>query len=129
MSKLVHVLMGENGRAEKIFRDKSWRDYPKGKTYVTTKKEAVKDIREQIFERTRNPLTGLFECERCGCWITEEFGEMNERRPKGAGGGFTGGEVSLSNCEALCHSCHRTGPNAHHANRRWHTSKLTGQND
>jgi hypothetical protein len=121
VSKLVHVLMGENGRAEKIFRDKSWRDYPEGKTYITTKAEAVKDIREQIFERATNPLTGFTECDRCGRLITWESGEMNERIAKGSA---KQGEVSISNCEALCNPCHRE----HHSNRRWQTSKLRDPN-
>ena len=121
MPKLVHVLMGENGRAEKIFRDRSWRDYSEDKTYITTKAEAVKDIREQVFERSRSPLNGQFECQKCGRSVTWESGEMNEIVPKCSA---RRGEVSLSNCEVLCPECHRTGPDAHHANRRWQTSKL-----
>lgn len=121
MSKLVHVLMGENGRAEKIFRDKSWRDYPEGKTYITTKAEAVGDIREQVFERTRSPLTGQFECQKCGRTVTSLSGEMNEITPKGSA---KRGEVSLSNCEVLCHDCHTGSPDSAHGDRRWHTSKL-----
>lgn len=87
--------------------------------YQTTKAEAVRDIREQVFERTKNPLTGLSECENCGRIITWKTGEMNEVVPKGSWGG-----VSLDNCEALCHDCHQVGPDSRHGNRRWQTAKL-----
>lgn len=123
MTKLVHVLQGPNGRAEKIFNDKSWRNYPEGKTYLTTKAEAVADIREQVFERTKNPVNGQFECEKCGRTITWESGEMNEKIPKGS---RRRGEVSLENCEALCWDCHQGSPDSAHGNRRWQTARLGG---
>lgn len=118
-SKLVRVLQGPNGRAEKIFRDKSWRDYPEGRVYITTKAEAVGDIREQVFVRS------VGKCEKCGKYLTEESMEMNEKHPKGVGWATgSGGEVSLSNCEALCRNCHQGNPSSVHGNRRWHTAKL-----
>ena len=83
------------------------------------KAEAVGSIRRQVFERARNPLTGLVECENCGRIITWEFGEMHERVPKG-----NGGEVSLGNCEALCRECHTGSQDSAHGNRRWQTAKL-----
>jgi 5-methylcytosine-specific restriction endonuclease McrA len=48
--------------------------------------------------------------------------EMNEKKIKSLGG-----EVSLENCEALCRSCHQTGPDAFHANRRWQTAKIKSE--
>jgi len=116
-SKIVHVEMGLNGLPIRIFRDKKWLDYP---TVEITKAEAVKGIRTQVFRRCWNPLSGNFECEKCGRTITWISGEMNERIPKGSGG-----EVSLDNCEALCRSCHQTGPDAAHKDRRWQTAKLS----
>lgn len=129
--KLVRVLIGEKGLPVKIFRDKSWLNYSEDEIGWMSKAEAVGLIRKQIFERVKNPLSGQFECAKCGKIITEQSGEMNEKRPKGAGGGKTGGEVSLENCEALCHQCHQGSPDSAHGNRRWQTAKLSpkGQND
>lgn len=117
-SKLVRVLQGPNGRAEKIFRDKTWLDYPPERVYITTKKEAVADIREQVYVRAEG------KCEECGRPVSWENAQMHEERPKGAGGGFTGGEVGMDNCVLLCAGCHQWGPNARHANRRWQTAKI-----
>ena len=116
-SKTVRVELGENGLPIRIFRDKHWLNYP---TVEMTKAEAVGGIRKQVFRRCWNPLSGNFECEKCGRTITWTSGEMNERVPKGSGG-----EVSLSNCEALCHSCHTGSPDSAHGNRRWKTAKLS----
>lgn len=127
--KWVRVLIGPEGRPIRIFRNKDWLDFPVEQVPLMTKAEAVGSIREQVFERARNPETRQFECENCGRVITRANGEMNERRPKGARGGFTGGEVSLDNCEALCHSCHQSGPDSRHGDRRWQTAKLRTTND
>ena len=120
--KWVRVLIGPEGRPVRIFRNKDWLDFPAGQVVEMTKAEAVGSIREQVFERARNPLTGLFECEKCGRIITWKSGQMNEIVPKGSS---KGGEVSLENCEALCGDCHQTGPDARHADRRWQTAKLS----
>ena len=118
-TKWVRVLLNEENRPVRIFRDRTWRDFPEGRVIEMTKSEAVGSIREQVFERARNPLTGQFECRNCGRIITWKSGEMNERVPKGSGG-----EVSLENCEALCHDCHQGSPDSRHGNRRWQTAKL-----
>ena len=123
-SKLVRVELGPDGRPIRIFRDKSWRDLPREKVLKITKAEAVKAIRTQVFRRSFNPLTGQFECGVCGRTITWTTGEMNEKRPRGAGGGKTGGEVSLENCEALCHDCHQGNKDSAHGDRMWQTAKL-----
>ena|SRR5271166_6604975 len=123
--KLVHVQINPEGLPIRIFRDKSWRLLPEDQVRTMDRAHAVGAIREQVFERALNLETQVYECECCGRTITPETGEMNEKRPKGAGGGKTGGEVSLENCEALCRSCHQTGPDAAHKARRWQTSKLS----
>src|ERR1039458_6282389 len=116
-SKMVRVLQGENGRAEKIFRGKTWRDYPVERVYKTTKAEAVADIREQVYERSQGPHGA--GCENCGRRITWESMEMHEKIFKGRGG-----EVSTENCQALCHNCHTGSSDSAHGDRMWQTSKL-----
>ena len=124
-SKMVKVLQGGNGRACCIFRnDKKWINFPPEKVYTTTKAEAVRDLREQVFELSKNPLTGLSECRRCGRIITWESMEMHEVVFRGRGG-----EQSLENCEALCHQCHTGSPDSAHGNRRWQTAKLRSTKD
>ena len=49
---------------------------------------------------------------------------MNERRPKGAGGGKTGGEVSLEKLRGVVPRSPSMGPDAAHKDRRWQTAKL-----
>ncbi len=90
---------------------------PDDQTTTMTKAQAVSFIRTRVYERSRS-LVGA-GCERCGRHITWDTMEMNERIPKGSGG-----EVSLTNCEALCHNCHQVGPDSAHGDRRWQTSKL-----
>ncbi len=124
MSKIVRVLLGENGRVSKIFRDRTWREYPAEVIREMPKADAVGDIRDQVFERNRNPLTGQIECGRCGRTITKHTGQMHETQLKSLRG-----EVSLSNCEALCGSCHQTGTDAAHKDRRWQTAKIKDTHD
>lgn len=122
--KWVRALIGPEGRPVRIFRDKQWLDFPTEQVVELTKAEAVGSIREQVFERARNPLTGLFECENCGRIITWKNGEMNEILPKGRGG-----EVAMYNCEALCHPCHQVGSDSRHGMRSWQTAKLRSTKD
>jgi 5-methylcytosine-specific restriction endonuclease McrA len=122
-TKLVRVQIANNGLPCRIFRNKDWKLLSEEEVGWMTKAEAVKSIREQVYERSVGIYGG--QCERCGRRLTPQTMEMNERRPKGAGGGKTGGEVSLENCEALCHQCHQGSPDSAHGNRRWQTSKLT----
>jgi 5-methylcytosine-specific restriction endonuclease McrA len=123
-TKWVRALIGPEGRPVRIFRDRQWLNFPAGQVVEMTKAEAVGSIREQVFEYARNPLTGQFECTKCGRIITWETGEMHERVPKGSGG-----EVSLENCEALCNSCHTGSLDSAHGNRRWKTAKLSPAKD
>ena len=121
-SKFVHVLLGDNDLPVRIYRDKSWRDEPVDRIATMTREKAVGAIRAQVYDRAIPPLSDGFrgaECERCGRGITWESMEMNEIIPKGSGG-----EVALSNCEALCHQCHTGAPDSAHGNRRWQTSKI-----
>ena len=126
--KPVHVQLGDDGRPIRIFRTKDWRNYPSEQVQLMDRGKAVGLIREQVWERSivEDDLTGteFAECECCGRLIFWHTFEMNEKRPKGAGGGKTGGEVSLENCEALCHACHQGGPDSAHGDRRWQTQKL-----
>lgn len=129
MGKLVRVEIGSNGLPCRIFRDKSWKTC--NSVQIMDRGKAVGAIRTQVWDRSETP-DGWHECERCGRLIGWDTFEMNEKRPKGAGGGKTGGEVSLQNSEALCHQCHQGNPDSAHGNRRWQTSKIKfdkGQND
>ena len=118
MVKMVRVLRGEDGRICRIFRnDKKYLDFPSCQVYTVTKSEAVKDLREQVYERSGH------ECERCGRAITWVSMEMHEKIHRGKGG-----EQSLENCVALCHNCHTGDADSEHGNRRWKTARL-GLND
>jgi len=70
--------------------------------------EAVKTIRQQVFERSKG------ECEDCGKRITWDNGELNEIVPKSSGG-----EVSMENCNFICHACHQGRADSYHGDRRW----------
>lgn len=128
MSKLVRVEIGPNGLPCRIFRDKSWKTCDS--VQIMDRGKAVGAIRAQVYDRATgdSPAGGEYsECERCGRTIRWDTFEMHETIPKGKGG-----EVSLTNCEALCKACHQTGPDAAHRDRRWQTSKIKsnkGQND
>lgn len=128
MSKQVRVEIGPNGLPCRIFRDASWKTCDS--VQIMDRAKAVGAIRAQVYERATgdSPAGGeLSECERCGRIIRWETFEMHETIPKGKHG-----EVSLDNCEALCHACHQGGPDSAHGNRRWHTSKIKsdkGHND
>jgi 5-methylcytosine-specific restriction endonuclease McrA len=121
--KIVHVEIGPEGKPIRIFNSKAWLDCEN--TVLMDRALAVRSIREQVFERSivLDPEEHN-ECEQCGRTITWSDFELNEIRPKGKGGGKSGGEVSLENCEALCNSCHQTGPDAAHKDRRWQTAKI-----
>lgn len=125
-TKLVRVEIGDNGLPIRIFRNKNWLILPTESVQLMDRGKAVGAIRAQVYDRTETE-DELHECERCGRLITWNTFEMNEIRPKGAGGGKTGGEVSLENCEALCSPCHQTGPDAAHKDRRWQTSKIKSE--
>ncbi len=117
-SKIVRVELDDLNLPCRIFRDKSWKLLPEDKVEKMTKAEAVHFIRRRVFARAQHSLSGA-ECERCGRYLDWFTMEMNERIPKGSGG-----EVSMSNCEALCHDCHQGRPDSSHGNRRWQTSKI-----
>ena len=120
-SKQVRTQIGLNGLPIRIFRDKSWRDLPEDQVQKMDKAHAVGAIRAQVYDRSETK-DEWHECEKCGRLISWESFEMNEKIPKGSGG-----EVSLSNCEALCHPCHQGNSDSAHGNRRWHTAKITSE--
>lgn len=72
------------------------------------KSEAVKNIRDQVFDRCKG------ECEHCGKRVTKLTGELHEMIHKSLGG-----EVSLDNCRFLCHGCHQGRKDSEHGERRW----------
>lgn len=78
--------------------------------------KAVAAIRQAVYQRSDG------ECERCGRPITWKTMQLHERMPKSLGG-----EVSLSNCWALCHGCHQERPDSEHGNRRWGGLKSANQ--
>ena len=123
-SKTVRVEFDDFGNVIRIFRkDKKWLDCPVDRLGEMSKEEAVGRIRRSIYLRSSFDPQGVGccpECERCGRRITWDTFEMHETVPRGKGG-----EQSLENCEALCRSCHQTGPDAAHKDRRWQTAKLS----
>lgn len=75
--------------------------------------QAVGEIRRQVFERDE------YKCVRCGLDVVWErgysnSGEMDERVPKGRGG-----EVSVENCQTLCHPCHQGPTGKHQRQPQW----------
>ena len=72
------------------------------------RKVAVGQIRRRVFDRDQ------YRCTTCDNFVTWDTGEMNEKVFKGKQG-----EVSLDNCETLCHNCHQSSPYSVHGNRRW----------
>ena len=125
MSKNVRVELGDNGLPIRVFRkDKEWLKIPLDKWIWMTKADAVALIRLQVFQRTggrvcEGETVVQGKCEVCDRPISWETMEQHEKIFKGKGG-----EVSLTNCVALCSSCHQTGPNAAHKDRRWQSAKL-----
>jgi 5-methylcytosine-specific restriction endonuclease McrA len=100
-----------DGKIVKLFRNQGAAAISKaadeGRVAETSRKDAVGEIRKQVFERSGG------ECEYCGKIVTYQTGHMHEVVPKGKGG-----DVSLYNCVFICYSCHLGSPNAAHANRR-----------
>lgn len=82
--------------------------YDEGRITEFSKKEAVRLIRKQIVDRSEG------FCERCGERITSDTGEMDEKISKGELG-----EVSVENCQFLCHDCHQKDTYSEHGERRW----------
>ena len=70
--------------------------------------EAVKAIRQQVFERSKG------ECEDCGVRLTEYMGHMHERQSRGKGG-----EISMDNSCFICYNCHIGRDDAEHGDRKW----------
>lgn len=104
MSNRVFVKVGENGRVSRIFRypGQAITDPEQHLIRELPKIVAVKDVRDQVFERTRD------QCEWCGNIITWKTMHMHEKvfRSKG-------GEVSLENCVGICYECHEGGRGVH----------------
>lgn len=108
----VFVELDESNNIIRIFKNQGLacasEAYDRGKVFEYPRKEAVEQIRRQVFERAKR------RCEKCGEICTWNF-HMDERIAKG-----NGGEVSLANCWCLCAPCH-VGDNGYseHSNRFW----------
>ena len=75
------------------------------------KSEAVKKIRDQVFERSGG------ECEFCGKKINKATGHLHETLARGKrdkDGKY--GEISMDNSVFICYSCHILGE---HGDRVW----------
>lgn len=80
--------------------------------------EAVKQIRDQVFERDE------FACVKCGKVVTSQTGELDERQARGScleqpDGTYQSGEVSVANCQTLCHDCHQGPQGKHQRQPQW----------
>lgn len=98
------VDLGPDGRAIRIIKRVSFSPHDPDPAEMS-KKQAVSDIRTQVFERSGG------ECERCATPITYRTMHMHETLHRGRGG-----EVSVENSVAICPPCH-IGKNGEHANR------------
>lgn len=109
MAKQSVFVEVEDGKIIRILRTtaEAWR-LPAERVQQWPRSEAVKAIREQVFDRSKG------ECEDCGRRVTKMTGEMHERIPKGKGG-----EVSLANSCFLCYYCHQGRKDSAHGDRRW----------
>ena len=106
-SKQVMVELNDtNHKAIRIIKG----DYTRYCYHSMDYTKAVKEIREQVYERTKD-RQGNHCCEYCGDIITEHF-HLHERTPRGKGG-----EISIFNCVGLCAECH-IGKAGEHQNRR-----------
>jgi len=83
-------------RAIRIFRNEKYAlPFPPEIVRELPKRDAVEDIRRQVFERCE----GL--CEKCGKILSWGSLHMHERQFKSKGG-----EVSVENGWGLCSRCH-----------------------
>lgn len=103
----VWVELSEAGQVVRIFRTHKAAVMSQAHITQITRSTAVHEIRKQVRKRANG------SCERCGTIVSSAVGEMHETLPKGKGG-----EVSLENCEWLCHGCHQGRPDSAHGNRR-----------
>jgi uncharacterized protein with PIN domain len=105
--KLAFVELGEAGNVIRIFRTRKAAAASGVPMLQMPRADAVHVIRQQVRKRAGGV------CERCGEVISAVTGEMHENLPRGKGG-----EVSLENCEWLCHGCHQGRPDSAHGSRR-----------
>jgi len=95
----AYVEFSETGKPIRVFRNEftastseAWKA---GRVKEYPRKDAVAGIRIQIFERAKNA------CENCSKLLTFNTMQMDEKIPRSKGG-----EISLTNSQALCHKCH-----------------------
>ncbi len=129
--KLVLVELNESGDAIRIFRNAKAARASDGYVEEWTKELATRNIRRQVYERSKDEF-GTAHCEYCGAYIIwekgkENSGHMHEAHAKGKrdeNGNY--GEVSVENSVFICKACH-TGPNGAHGDRYWQSSKIREQ--
>jgi len=101
--RLVPTKVGPDGCAVLIYRSEK-AAIASGEEFTwRSRAQAVVEIRWQVLCRAE------FECERCCAPLTWTTMEMNEKIFRSHGG-----EISLENCEALCHNCHQGKPYSVH---------------
>lgn len=107
--RLVFVELGKDGYIARIFKNR--KAFLRANTFEVIRPYAIAvgSIREQVIARAGNV------CDRCGEVLTAMTGEMHETIPRSKGG-----EISLANCEWLCHGCHQGRRDSAHGNRRTH---------
>jgi len=107
MSK-VWVQLGENGLAARVFKNMKQCIFEcaEGKDFQMEKAVAVKQIREQVWDRQEG------KCIRCPNILTKLSFHLHEKLSRGKGGNY-----SLANSEGLCYSCH-LGNRGVHPNRQ-----------
>lgn len=93
------VEFSTDGKPIRIFRNdytaQTSSAYDEGRVVEYPRKDAIASIRMQIFERSRN------SCENCSKLLTFGTMHMDEKIPRSKGG-----EISLTNGQALCYTCH-----------------------
>jgi 5-methylcytosine-specific restriction endonuclease McrA len=90
----------ENGLAIRIFNNhkfasKEQVEFPKKIIKEVNRKEAIHQIRKQVFDMYKQ------ECIYCGEYLTFQTMHMHERLPRGKGG-----EISIYNSVPACYNCH-----------------------
>ena len=91
----------------RIFRKPSAARLFDGQIAEWPRRDAVQFIRRRVFERANG------RCEKCNKILTWNGMHLHEIVPRGKGG-----EISLTNSEALCADCHILSPDSEHAGRQ-----------
>lgn len=96
MSNLVWVEQAQNLHVIRIFRTEKAAFASRVMIVEMDRALAVADIRHQIFLRSNG------FCEQCGDIVTEQSGQMHEKKHRGQFG-----EISLENSDFVCGKTHK----------------------